>query len=70
MKKAIVGVAAVGAAVGLGQVIKRMGPRMREHCEQMMAGQSGRRGEAAGMREHCEQMAAPNEEQSEPVTTA
>jgi hypothetical protein len=65
MKKAIVVLAAVGAVIGLRQVIPRVARKMREHCQQMaakckqmMAGQSGERGEAAGMPEHCKQMAA------------
>ncbi len=66
MKKAIFGLAAVGAVIGLGPVVKRrIGRTIREHCQQMaakckqmMAGQSGERGEAAGMPEHCKQMAA------------
>lgn len=35
MRKAIIGVAAAGAVVGLGVVGRRMGHRMREHCAQM-----------------------------------
>jgi hypothetical protein len=66
MKKAIFGFAAVGAVVGLGPAVKRrIGHKMREHCQQMaakcnqmLAGQSPERGEAAGMPEHCKQMAA------------
>jgi hypothetical protein len=57
--------AAVGAVIGLGPVVKRrIGHKMREHCEemaakckQMMAGQSGARAEEAGTPEHGEQMA-------------
>jgi hypothetical protein len=45
MRKAIVGVAAVGAILVLRQAMGRVGSRMREHCEQMMA--HGGRGEAA-----------------------
>jgi hypothetical protein len=80
MKKAIVGFAAIGAVIGLRQVIPRVAQKMREHCEQMIAQFQGR-DEAAGheamgpearqkMREHCEQMAAQHEERSEPVATA
>ena len=53
MNKAIVGLAAVGAVVGVRRV-KRIGQKMREHCGQMaaqckqMAGQIGGRGEAVG----------------------
>ena len=49
MKKATFGLAAVGAVIGLGPVVKRrIGHKMREHCKemaakckQMMAGQPG-----------------------------
>ena len=38
MKKAIFGLAAVGALIGLGPVLKRrIGHKMREHCEEMAA---------------------------------
>ena len=37
MRKAIIGVAAVGAVVGIGVVSRRMGHKMREHCGQMAA---------------------------------
>ena len=53
MKKAIVGLAAVGAVVGVRRA-KRMGQKMREHCGQMaaqckqMAAQVGGRGEVVG----------------------
>lgn len=65
MKKAIFGLAAVGAVLALAPVVKRrIGHKMREHCEdmaakckQMMAGQSGARGEEARTQEHGEQMA-------------
>ena len=42
IKKAIVGVAAVGAVFALGRAVARMGGRMRERCEQMMARHAGR----------------------------
>jgi hypothetical protein len=51
MKKAIVGLAVVGAIVGVRRA-KRVSQKMREHCEQMaaqckqMAAQVGTRGEA------------------------
>jgi hypothetical protein len=54
MKKAIVGVAALGAIIGLRPVAGRMEQKMRELCGQMaaqcrqMAAQVGARGEAAG----------------------
>ena len=53
MKKATVGLAAVGAVVGIRRA-KRVGQKMREHCGQMaaqckqMAAQVGGRGEAVG----------------------
>jgi hypothetical protein len=64
MKKPIFGLAAVGAVIGLAPVVKRrIGHKMREHCDematkckQMMAGQSGARREDVGTREHGEQM--------------
>jgi hypothetical protein len=65
MKKAIIGVAAVGVVVGLGVVGGRLGHKMRAHfgqmaahCKQMMAGQFEEQGEAPGTREPGEQMAA------------
>ena len=69
MKKAIVGLAAVGAVIGLAPLVKRrIGHKMREHreemaakCKQMMAGQSGARGEEVGTQEHGEQMAGHDE---------
>ena len=54
MKKAIVGVAALGAIIGLRPLARRLEQKMREHCGQMaaqcrqMAVQVGARGEAAG----------------------
>ena len=75
MKKVIVGFAAVGAVMALRQVIPRVGQKMREHCEQMMAQFHGR-GEATEreamahkMRQHCEQMAAQHADRGEPVGT-
>lgn len=53
MKKALVGLAAVGAIVGVRRA-KRVSQKMREHCGQMaahceqMATQFGGRGEAVG----------------------
>lgn len=47
MKKAIIGVVAISAVLGLRHVGQRMGHRMREHCEQMV-GQFADRGEAVG----------------------
>ena len=71
MKKAIFGLAAVGAVIGLGPVVKRrIGHKMREHCQQMaakckqmMAG----RGEEVGTQEHGEQMAEHVEDRRAPV---
>ena len=55
MKKAIIGVAAVGAVVGLGVVSWRVGHKMRAHFGQMVA--------------HCKQMMVGQfEEQGAPVT--
>ena len=54
MKKAILGFVALGAIIGLRPVARRMGRKMREHCEQMaaqckqMTGQFGTRGEVVG----------------------
>jgi hypothetical protein len=45
MKKAIVGLVAVGAILGLRPLTRRLGHMMREHCEQMVAQCRGR-GEA------------------------
>jgi hypothetical protein len=48
MKKLIVGLVSVGAVMALLPVVeRRMGHKMREHCEQMMA-QFGGRGEPVG----------------------
>jgi len=66
MKKAIFGLAALGAVIGLRPVVKRrIAHKVRERCQQMaakckqmMAGQSGERGEGAEMPEHCKEMAA------------
>jgi hypothetical protein len=53
MKKAIVGLAALGAIVGIRRA-SRIGQKMREHCGQMaaqckqMAGQFGAHGDTVG----------------------
>jgi hypothetical protein len=53
MKKALIGLAAVGGIVGVRRA-KRMSQKMREHCAQMaaqckqMAAQVGTRGEPVG----------------------
>ena len=74
MKKAIFGLAAVGAVIVLR---KRIGQKMREHCQQMaatckqmMAAQGEGRGEAAGMPEHCKQMMGHSEAQAETAEPA
>ncbi len=82
MKKAIIGVIAVGAVVALRPSLKRrMVQKMQEHCEQMMGHFTGG-SETTGretigpeavrhkMREHCEEMAAQQEERREPAATA
>ena len=74
MKKAIVGLVALGAVIALWPAARSMGHKMGEHCgrmaatcKQMMTAQPGSRDEAVGMREHCEQMAAQSAAPSEPV---
>jgi hypothetical protein len=67
MKKAIFGLAVVGAAIALRPVLKRrMLQKMQQHCQQMaakckemMAGSSTEPdAHGAGMPEHCREMAA------------
>jgi hypothetical protein len=82
MKKLIIGMLAVGAALALRPVVKgRVAPKMREHCKQMMAQFAGSSEPAAHetmgpdampqkMREHCMQVAAHHEGRKEPVGTA
>ena len=65
MKKAIIGLAAIGAVIALRPLVKRTGAKMREHCKQMMAGQAGDRGEGAGMPDHCKQMMGQSEARGE-----
>jgi hypothetical protein len=54
MKKAIIGVVAVSAVLGVRVLGRRAGHAMREHCDQMatqckqMAAQAGGRGGAVG----------------------
>jgi hypothetical protein len=74
MKKAIVGLVALGAVIALWPLARRTGHKMSEHCgrmaatcKQMMTAQPGSRDEAAGMREHCEQIAARSVAPSEPA---
>ena len=57
MKNAIVAFVAVGAVIGLRPVARRIGHKMREHCEEMAA-QPGGRGETVGRR--CRQEALVN----------
>jgi hypothetical protein len=56
MKKAILGIAAVGAVVGLRPLATRMSAKMREHCGEMAA--------------ECKQMATQFAGQHEPVGRA
>lgn len=51
MKKAIFGVAAVGAAVGLRPLAKRVSKRMRAHCGAMAAQCMQIAGQVAGRHE-------------------
>jgi hypothetical protein len=65
MKKAIFGLAAVGAVIALRPVLKRrVVQKMQEHCRQMavkcqemMGGSSTETGEARALPEHCKQLA-------------
>jgi hypothetical protein len=69
MKKAIVGLLAVGSIIALRPVVRRLGQRMREHCEHMVA-QFGGRGEMGQrMGERCEQMTAQSEARGEAAYT-
>lgn len=48
MRKALLALAAIGAMVGMRQLIKRTAPKMREHCKEMMGAQpTGDEGMAA-----------------------
>jgi hypothetical protein len=66
MKKAIFGLAVVGAVIALRPALKRrVLQKMQQHCEQMaakcrqmMAGSSSERAHGSGMPDHCRQMAA------------
>ena len=42
MKKAIIGLVAIAAMLGLRPVLRRMGYQMRKHCEQMAEQFAGR----------------------------
>ena len=48
IRKAIMGVAALGAMLVLRQVVGRMGERMRQRCAQVMSGPGGRGETLAG----------------------
>jgi hypothetical protein len=48
MRKAVVGVAAVGAFFVLRKVMGSVGHQMRQHCEQMMAQFAGREKAVSG----------------------
>ena len=63
MKKAIVGLLALGAAIALRPMVRRVGQKMREQCERMAAQFGGEMGQR--MREHCEQMAAQSRARGE-----
>ena len=65
MKKAIVGLVAVGAVIALRPLLRRMGHKMREHCEQMATQFGGRAEMAHKMPECCEDMAAQSEGRGE-----
>jgi type II secretory pathway component PulJ len=64
MRRAILGLVAIGAVVGLLSILKRKAHKMRAHCKQMMA-YSEARDKQVRMREHCERMAARHEEKTE-----
>ena len=66
MKKLIIGLAAIGAVIGLRHVAREGGHKMRAHCEQMMARCAGH-DEATG---RPEQPAAQFADRREPVGTA
>jgi hypothetical protein len=42
MKKVLIGVVTAGAILGLGAGARRLGKKMRQHCEQMMGQFRGR----------------------------
>lgn len=61
MKKALAGVLAVGAGIGLLIAARRMAQEMREHSEQMKA-------HCKQMAAHCKQMAAKSDERETAAT--
>jgi hypothetical protein len=65
MKKAIVGLVAVGAVIALRPLLRRMGHKMREHCEQMAAQFGGHAEMAHKMAECCKGMSAQSESRGE-----
>lgn len=69
MKKVLIGFAAIGAAIALRPLLKRIGRNMSEHCGQMMAG-CGAAGKTAEVREHFDQDAPRFTGDREPVGTA
>jgi hypothetical protein len=76
MKKAIVGLAAIAAIIGLLRVVKRKAHKLREHCEQMagkckqMMAQAGGGDEAIGVREPPEPTDTEVAGRSEALNTA
>jgi uncharacterized membrane protein YccC len=77
MRKAICGLAVVGAVIALGLVLKRrVLQKMQQHCQrmaakcrQMMAGSSTERARSTGMPDHCQQMAEQVRADDEPAAT-
>jgi hypothetical protein len=76
MRNLIIGVAAVGAVVGLVVVGRRVGHKVHAHCAQMvaqckqtMAGQFEERGEATEAREHCGHIAGQSRRHGETAET-
>jgi hypothetical protein len=75
MKRLIIALAAIGAVVALGPVMKRKAQRMREHCEQMAARCTEKMsrhegGEEAGMPEHPEPTVVESGDRGEALSTA
>ena len=76
MKKALIAVTAIGSAVALRPLLKRVPQRMREHCEQMMRAQCTDHADAtthaatAPTMSHRQTPAAHVPDPGEPVGTA
>jgi hypothetical protein len=76
MKKALIGLVAIGAIVALRPVIARAGRKISEHCAQMaskckeMMGTQACAHEAHEPGEHVQQEAHGSSDQREAVTTA